>query len=474
MKLAVKLAAVLTLLLFTSLTVYGFVRVERERVLFASRVADDGRIVARSLARVFDGLLQSEERAKALALVRRANADSEALIVRWVSAERVSEVARVALRTESDVLVSEDDPEGGLRVVAYGAVRHGPDLVGAIKVTGSRKHVRAYISESIASLVMFSVLIAAVCGAVILGLGYVLIGRPLRRLVMVAQRAGEGDLTARAEITQRDEIGQLADAWNRSLEQLAASRDQLRDEARARVASEERLRHADRLATIGTLAAAVAHELGTPLNVIMGRAAMIVSGEMEGELARKGAAIIETQVERMARYIRELLDFARVRESEYVVQDVLRVVQHTFDLIRPLAHKRNCQLILDESSEPSHSRIDAGAIQQTLTNLIVNAVQAMPRGGRVRVRVRRSDAGPPGSADTSDWIELTVEDEGPGIPSELRVHLFDTFFTTKPVGEGTGLGLSVAHEIVKDHDGTIEVDSGTSGAVFTVWLPAAD
>lgn len=235
----------------------------------------------------------------------------------------------------------------------------------------------------------------------------------------------------------------------------------------------EQLRHAERLNIIGKLAAGVAHELGTPLNVISGSAEMLEASEPSHANSARYAQIIIEQTRKISTIIRHLLDFGRRSGSSRVATDLNEVALHAIELLLPMARKRNCELLI----EPSELRVpviaNSGEIEQVFSNLIVNALQAMSSGGTARVRVSvetRDTAG----ASFRPFACLAVRDDGPGIDERDIARVFDPFFTTKGVGEGTGLGLSVSYGIVQDHGGTIEVTSKKGqGALFRVLLPLA-
>jgi two-component system NtrC family sensor kinase len=232
---------------------------------------------------------------------------------------------------------------------------------------------------------------------------------------------------------------------------------------------------------VGKLAAGLAHELGTPLNVVAGRAEMIARGDADAEQSRDYARIIIGSAKRMTGIIRQLLDFARRSGPRKEAGDVATVASHTLDLLRPLAKEQGVELLLYEDEGPHTTRLDAGQIEQVLTNLVINAVQATSGGGlvdgsvgQVDVRVTRERARPPeGNAGSEgDWIAVRVSDHGQGIAPEHLPHIFEPFFTTKEVGSGTGLGLSVAYGIIGDHDGWIDVDSKLGqGTSFALFLP---
>jgi signal transduction histidine kinase len=245
------------------------------------------------------------------------------------------------------------------------------------------------------------------------------------------------------------------------------------DEAEKRVQALDQLRHADRLRTVGTLASGIAHELGTPLNVISMRAKMIASGEVPKEEAPESAKIIAAQAERVTKIVRQLLDFARRRTPKRSKADLSELAERTSQLLRALAKKSNVELTV-EVKEKVFANVDASQIEQALTNLVINGVHAMPEGGKLEIVLKEEDAAPPKTAEeTKRCAVVEVRDTGVGIPPENLQRIFEPFFTTKGIGEGTGLGLSVTHGIVADHDGWLVAESEPGkGTTFKVYVPA--
>jgi len=316
------------------------------------------------------------------------------------------------------------------------------------------------------------------CGTVAWWAGLRVVGRPVEQLIAKAHRIGDGDFQGPIEVAGRSEFADLAAALNRTAEMLAESGRRLVAESGARIAALEQLRHADRLTTVGKLAAGLAHELGTPLNVISGRAQMIATGESEGpdDLVHS-ARVIRDQAERMTRIVRQLLDFARLRAGQREPAELGRLARDAVGFLAPFAGKHGVRLTCVSGEHPIEARVDADQIQQALTNLIVNAVQASSRGSEVAVRVlaRDCDAGADPRRSAGRFAVIEVEDTGAGIPAEQLSTIFDPFFTTKPVGEGTGLGLSVVLGIVEEHGGRVEVASEPGrGSRFSVSLPARE
>jgi two-component system, NtrC family, sensor kinase len=226
------------------------------------------------------------------------------------------------------------------------------------------------------------------------------------------------------------------------------------------LAAQHQLEHVTRLATLGTLASGIAHELGTPLNVVLARAKMIARGEVDGDAVKDNARLIVEQAERMTRIISELLDFARDRRPRQAALDLSGAITQASVLLQPIAE--DARVAIEHSVPPISIQGDAGQLQQALTNLMLNGIQAMPEGGTLQIAVE----------ETSGEIRIHIADQGTGIPEEERERIFKAFYTTKEPGKGTGLGLAVSDRIVKDHGGRILVESEVGrGSRFTIVLP---
>jgi two-component system NtrC family sensor kinase len=249
---------------------------------------------------------------------------------------------------------------------------------------------------------------------------------------------------------------------------------QLTEAQAARLKALDQLRHAERLSTVGKLSAGLAHELGTPLNVITLRAKAIAGGRATGPRAEEAGKSIAEQATRVTNLVRQLLDFARRRPIQHGRVDVADVIQRTTNLVEPVATKAAVRLEGSDISGPVRVPGDAAQLEQVVTNLVMNAIQAMPDGGRIKVSTRLVEATPPADhgGTCRPWVRIEVEDDGPGIAEAALPHVFEPFFTTKDVGEGTGLGLAVCYGIVQDHGGWIEVATAPGkGTTFAVFLP---
>jgi signal transduction histidine kinase len=252
---------------------------------------------------------------------------------------------------------------------------------------------------------------------------------------------------------------------------LAALRARVNLESELRIDALNQLRHAERLTTIGKLASGIAHELGTPLNVISGHAELLVMGRVNADEMKRSGQILLEQSERVTTIIHQLLDFARRGGARVKMTDMNDLVVATTNLLKSLTSKSGIELV--SQGEPVKAAVNRSEIQQVLTNLITNAIHAMPNGGRIDVDVRAEHARPPEEKHGSpqDYAVLRVRDSGTGIAPDVLPKIFDPFFTTKDVGQGTGLGLSVAYGIVRDHGGWITVNTRLGeGTTFSVYL----
>ncbi|MBI5489589.1 MAG: HAMP domain-containing protein [Deltaproteobacteria bacterium] len=481
MKLAWKLTLVLGVGIAAVQGLYAWSGMERESALFRTDMQRDHRVLGKAVGVAAAKVHDSYGEAKAIELVDDANVRHSNVLIEWVSGAGAAPGGGPAdpeLRTavvearERDWIGTGEDGEAHLHT--YVPVTSGTRLLGGLHLSESLAQERSYVRSTLMRVLARTAVTIAVSAAMTLILGLMFVGRPVRQLVSMARRIGDGDLTARLDVRHRDEIGLLARELNGMCDRLARARDQVAGETAARVAAIEQVRHADRLATTGKLVSGIAHELGTPLNVVGLRAKAIATEEVTGTAAAENAKVVVEQVERMTRIIRQLLDFARRREPRKAQVDLGNVVRQTVALLGPMAKKRRVTVTAADGSVPMQTEVDPDQIQQVIANLVLNAVQAMPDGGEVVVNVGRQPVQPPADhgGPEAEYLRIEVVDHGVGIPPDVLPRIFDPFFTTKDVGEGTGLGLSVSYGIAREHGGWIEVESEVGrGSRFSLYLP---
>jgi two-component system NtrC family sensor kinase len=456
MQLSLKLGLATALGISAALAANGFLRLQEEMALFETDMSRDHEAFGRALALAAQAVARRHGFDEAREMIDAANSMEPRVTIEFIEGRARHhaghQVSLSALLSAAPLpeLVSEVPTE--LARASY------------VRVSEKRDAQRERVRRVLVRQGITTAVLIAVSTAIIFALGQWFLGRPLRLLVAKVRRIGQGDLSGPLVLRHRDEMGLLAHELNAMCRQLDEARRELLEEGDARVRAVEQLRHAERLGTVGRLAAGIAHELGTPLNVVAAQAKMIVTGESSGDEVREDAQAILDQSERMTHIIRQLLDFTRQRRSDRRQEDVRAVVGAALHVLAPLASRSGVRCVL-EPGPPSMASVDPVQIQQVVTNLVVNGVQAQPSGGEVRIHVELE--GPPGR------VCIRVEDRGQGMTPEVLERVFEPFFTTKDVGQGTGLGLSVAHGIVEEHGGRIEARSTQGGgSVFSVYLPA--
>jgi signal transduction histidine kinase len=309
-----------------------------------------------------------------------------------------------------------------------------------------------------------------------------LIYRRLAHMRETMQQAAAGQLNARVSIDGLDEIGVVARGLNdilQGLERLNEAVDvrveaaseifrqknvEIADSHREMAMLSEEIARAGRLAALGQAAANMAHQIGTPLNLISGYVQLLIQSSPPGSASLDRLKAIQDQIAKVTTIVRTALDSSRRRAIPHERADLAELVRRVCQMASPMVQEAGVQvelLVPDQSAELLADRVQ---LELAILNLISNSVDAMASGGKLTVRLGRVD----------DRLRLEVEDTGSGIPPELLAHIFDPWVTTKEQGKGSGLGLSIARQVIASHGGTIRVDSGLGrGARFTIDLPAA-
>jgi signal transduction histidine kinase len=229
-----------------------------------------------------------------------------------------------------------------------------------------------------------------------------------------------------------------------------------------------RLRRTESLAVAGKLCSSMAHEVGTPLNIIAGRAELMLRALPKDSPLREDVDIIITQIDRISRMIRAALDPFRQRVPERAAIAPASVLEELRPLLQHFARGRGVALALSIPQEIPKVHVDMRHLQQVFINLLTNAIEATSPGGRVEV------TGAPQVDDGRPGVALAVRDTGAGIPADVLPRIFDPFFSTKPAHEGVGLGLAICRDLVRSNGSEINVASTPGeGTTFTVWLPEA-
>lgn len=292
------------------------------------------------------------------------------------------------------------------------------------------------------------------------------VGVPLNVVVSAVEEVAAGKLEVRVPERRSDELGRLARSFNAMTESLRAARARVEEETENRATLEARMRRLQTLAAAGEVAASLAHEIGSPLNVILGRARMVAARPDSSEATRRDLEIVATQTERITRVMRKLLDISRPPKGRIEPVDLREVVDETLAFVAPECKKRGIQTS-STVAEGISTRMsgDRDQLVQIVFNLVHNAIQAQPSGGSIAVAL----------ADVDGGLRLEVRDRGPGVAPELRGRVFDPFVTTKKSEGGTGLGLAIVDGMVRELGGSVEVDDAPGGgACFRVIIPRAE
>jgi two-component system, NtrC family, sensor kinase len=472
MKLVPKLTLALVMAMCGVLAVNGYFRVKREVGYVEADRVRDHEMVGRALSASFAAIWRSEGLDSAMNVIDEAEGHFS-MTIRWLDAAAVpfscgdlwADEAGFAASPAGQPVTRQAHRQQGTEVHTCVPIDSAGLRQGVIELTERLPQERLAVWTAVRDAAVTAAAIASVSALLSLLLGVWLVGRPVNVLVEKARRIGRGDFSGPIRLRQAAEFAVLAEEMNAMCGRLVSVLQQLR--------------HADRLATVGKLASGIAHELGTPLNVISARAAMIEAGEaLPGETADY-ARVIAGAAHRMTSIIRQLLQFARKKEAQKTRRDVRSLVRDAVDILRPLSEKQKVDLVIDPSptNVDTTAAVDAAQLEQVVTNLVMNAIQAMPHGGTVNVSIGRESTRPPWQVEDRDsqYLYIRIKDQGEGIDPEHLPHIFEPFYTTKGVGDGTGLGLSVSYGIIEEHRGWIAVESRVDrGSVFSVFVPVQE
>ena len=363
-------------------------------------------------------------------------------------------------------------------------------VLGVLDVALSLEPAEARLAGATRNAFLFSLIaVSAITGVL-----YLIISRSIRQpldlVVAATRRVAEGDPSVEVPRGTAREIGILASSFNEMVERLNSSRTELEgwaatledtvaEKARALQDAQFQVVQAEKLSSVGLVAAGIAHELNSPLMAIITFTHLVKRALPADSAAQEDLQMIEREANRCAGIIRQLLDFSRKQAQEPTTEPcrIGAAVEGALDLIK--VEIQNGHIRAHTSVSRDVPSVEANPVQlmQVFVNLVLNAVHAMPDGGDLEITtdvVPRSDYAhinlPPHTG--THLIRTTVRDTGSGIPPEALAKVFDPFFTTKPVGKGSGLGLSVSLGIVRSYRGTILVASdGKTGTTFTVLLP---
>jgi signal transduction histidine kinase len=320
------------------------------------------------------------------------------------------------------------------------------------------------VMEEISNVTLTSVVIASsifVIGLVVIFGITVRMTKPIESLTLAAKRIEAGDLQYRVYIHRTDEIGTLATAFDQMAERLMQREKELQE-------SQKTLRRADRLSSLGLLTAGLAHEIRNPLVAIRTFTQLLPERYDDAEFRKGFQGLALKEVDRICGLITDLLSFARPSRPNVAAENVNDVVEGIARILETEAKDKDVEITRNLAENLPAVWIDREQMKQVFMNLVLNAIQAMREGGAIYITTRlhsKDQTGEPGQ-----FVQIEIRDTGVGIPEENLEHIFDPFFTSKD--EGSGLGLSISHQIVQEHAGYMAVESTLgAGTSFLVNLP---
>jgi signal transduction histidine kinase len=489
MRLGTKISLWLTVALVLTLSIYALNTLGQRRYSLIQQMRDETLSVGTALALPLEGALRDREYERLQPLLNASEQIGEiyglyladaggAVRLQTQGAESLvdPQLVREALlhdRNEDEFVSLGQHPVYVLYLPLH---LSDSEVAGVLVVARSLSNLSTELDQLQSSILATVLFLLAV---LLLGSMFLIhqsVTHPVNILVHAVQEIGGGNFRYRTPIPRGAgrEIVMLGAAIEAMGRRLEDEHQRLEEETAKRVALEARLRHADKLATLGQVAAGLAHEIGTPLNIIGGRAEMAIRRMGDNpEKAAEHLHTIRAQVDRINETVQRLLNVARRQEPKRQHLTLVSIVTEVIALLDPTAAKAGVTLHFQALTR-GEVYGDGELLQQVFTNLILNAIQASPSRARIEINLQPVTAAPAGLDLLSrPYFELSVTDQGPGVPPELRGRIFEPFYTTKPAGSGTGLGLAICAGIVKEHEGFIRVgEPEGGGARFSVFLPA--
>ncbi len=497
MRIATRLTLLLLVAVAGVMAAFGYFRAQQERQRLTDEIQQEVLVLANAIKLAVEHALRDRQPQDIQALLAAMVRDPSPVDRIRIFDRRLEDISGAATEQVATTIVPQVELEEVLRtgktIVRFEADRPRPVVytllplrlqrggtVGVLEVVHLADRVQRQIRDATRDLIIRSGLLSLTIALVIWLTVRISIRRPVAKLVRAALALGRGNLSQRIDIRRRDEIGQIASAFNRMAEHLQAAHGEIMAGTQARLELERQVQQAQKLAAVGRLASEVAHEIGTPLNIISGRAEMIQKGLQALQALTPNVDTILRQIERIGGIMRQLLEYARPRRPAIRPVAAAPIFRRTVELLEPVARQRQVHVEVQAPEGLPPLLADPDQLQQVLLNLVTNALDATPPGGQVRVAAYERDRDP--TAKTTDkrprvhrgqpqepYLALLVADTGCGMPRQRLEQIFEPFFSTKERTGGTGLGLPIVEDIVLTHRGAIEVRSA-EGAGTTVLL----
>jgi signal transduction histidine kinase len=419
-------------------------------------------------------LLSADPSLDVLSVVRRSAAGEVDVVASTSTEERAEtlDLVREAFTSRSPQEDRTDTAIQAVRLVPRHPAYAAAATVGLESLLQARRRAFQTVAEfAVPTIVAITLLAFAVVRWVV--------GQPVRAILQTMDAAAAGR-SARTPIARHDELGTIAMGLNEMLDRLDSFNQSLQDRVNEATRSlsarnaelaanqsqllmlRESLARAERVAALGQVAANVAHQAGTPLNLVSGYVQMLRDDVRTDEHVRQRLNTVDAQIQQVIAVLRTFIDRARPAAGFRVVA-VADVIEHVGELAGPRLARSGIRLTIERASALPRIRADVTQLEMAVLNLVTNALDAMPAGGTLTIAASARTGG----------VRLQVADSGPGIAPEVIDRLFDAWVTTKPAGQGSGLGLAIVRDVVRAHGGSVSAVNRAVGAVFTIDLPAA-
>ena len=388
---------------------------------------------------------------------------------------RVSKEVNTAVLERGEAWIDRAFVVNDWYITAYEPIKNAHDRIIGILYVGMLE--RPYIDTTRRVIFGFAV-IAVLCVLTLLIILYFSTTQtinPLQKMVVATQKIAQGDLTHKLEVKSRDEIGALAQSFNRMTDELRSANQKLIEwgktlEKKVEERTEEirkmqnHLVQQEKLASLGKLAAGIAHEINNPLGGILIYSHLLLEDMTEKNALYENLNKIVKETTRCKDIVKGLLQFARPKDPEMIRSDINEILEESLSLMESQALFQNINLKKKYSSDLPKIVADSAQLQQVFMNIILNAAEAMDGKGTLLIKTFLNE--------DEEHINIEFTDTGHGIKEEDKMRLFEPFFSTKIVGKGTGLGLAISYSIIQKHKGSIKVRSREEeGSTFTVILP---
>lgn len=324
------------------------------------------------------------------------------------------------------------------------------------------------IYQRTAIVIILTILVAVLITYLV---GQHVIGKPVNLILNKIKNIKLKNYDQHLHLNGNDEFACIAHSLNDLAAEIDLAYQTIEKENTEKLEYLNQLRHADRLTTIGVLASGIAHELGTPLNVILGHCSLIKSN-LKNKKIESSLNTIHKQVDKMSNLIRNLLSFSQKTKLNKSRNCIHKVIENCIELLNHKLRKKNIEVKLD-LVKTAWISCDVQKLEQVFLNIVLNSIHVLDENGVIKI-VCKQKVEKTFKKETLEFYMISIFDNGPGIEFENLGKIFDPFFTTKDVGEGTGLGLSIAMGIVEEHNGWIEIESTPGeGTFFYIYLPVS-